>query len=142
MNDGCVSAQEKYGAPKGWLCPDCGVLFMIHPGLPFDHLCDKEIRSGPKESYFAYRLDSNSYVTEFIVFGDHDPDQYVECHMPDDTVHRWDKRREGDLLVFKAPPGYDISRGLGWRFDKRLQYRVEMPDAMLEKFAMRGRVSA
>lgn len=133
--------EEKYGTPRDWTCQDCGTLFKVYPALDFGHICSSQIRGKPKPAYFAYRLDPNSYVTEFVVFGDHDPGQSVESVMPDGTVHRWAKRHEGGLLVFKAPEGYDISKGLGWRFDKRFQYRVEMPDEMLQQFAMRGRKS-
>lgn len=135
---------QKYGVPKEWKCVDCGVMFIVYPGLPFDHACSKHFRGEPKVAYYFYRINpGDDRVAEFCVLNAADPNQYVESHMPDGTVLRWDKRIEGDLLVFKCPAEYDIQRGLGWRYDRRLQVGRILPDEIeLRRLAMRGRVSA
>ena len=95
----------------------------------------------PKPAFYFYRLRDDDFVEEFCVAGAVDPNQFVETLAQDGTPQRWIKRREGDLLVFHPPDGYQGGQGLLWAYDHRLQTGRPMPREELEKQALRMRLS-
>lgn len=99
------------------------------------------MKSDPRTAFYFYRLRADDYVSEFCVANHGDPDQYVETLAPDGTTQRWRKREEGDLLVFTPPDGYAGDQGMIWAYDRRLQRGESMPRVMLERLALRMRVS-
>lgn len=91
--------------------------------------------------YYFYRLKEDDCVREFCVAGAVDPDQYVETLAPDGTPQRWEKRQEGDLLVFHPSDGYAGDQCLLWSYNKSLQRGEAMPREQLEKLALSMRCS-
>lgn len=134
--------EEKYGTPRKWLCPDCGVLFIIYPALePFAHLCDKHIRGLPEPAFYYYQLDSHSGVTELRIENARDPDCTMEIVL-DNAPFRCDKRWQGNTLIFHVPQGYDLTKGVAIKWNRRLQTLKPLPDAEIERRAMGNKVSA
>lgn len=95
----------------------------------------------PPTAWYFYRLKEDDFVQEFCVANAQDPNQFVETFGPDGQMHRWAKRQEGDLLVFRPPDAYHGSQGLGWSYDPKLQRGEPMNREQLERRALRGRVS-
>jgi hypothetical protein len=94
-----------------------------------------------RTAFYFYRV-RDDLVEEFCVANhEGDPRQYVTTLAPDGTEQRWEKREEGDLLVFHPPDGYVSAQGLLWCYDGRLQRGVAMPRARLEKEMLRMRTS-
>ena len=57
-----------------------------------------------------------------------------------ETYQRWDKREEGDRLVFRAPDGY-IGGEVGWCYDHTRQKGVAAPVDVLDREQLRNRKS-
>jgi len=94
----------------------------------------------PRTAYYFYRVrEDDSLIREFCVAGHADPNQYVETLAPDGTLQRWQKREEGDLLVFWPPDGYAGMQGVLWCYDRRLQIGEPMPRPQLERELLRNR---
>lgn len=93
----------------------------------------------PKIARYFYRLKDDRMVT-FCVENACGP-QSVETISRDGLHRKWQSYWEGDLLVFYPPDGADISEGIFWAYDKRLQVAVEYPRAELEKKALGMRAS-
>lgn len=70
-----------------------------------------------------------------------DPNQHVMHMAMDGTQRFWQKREEGDLLIFRSPDDWDGRTGLMWSYDRRLQRGEPMPTAEAERLAMGSRVS-
>lgn len=96
---------------------------------------------GARRCFYFYRL-TNDLVSEFCVANSVDPDQYVETMADDGSMIRWSKRTEGDLVVFRSPDPMLDNRGLFWAYDRRLQIGEPAPRDVLEREALRCRVSA
>lgn len=92
-------------------------------------------------AYYFFRLRDNEVVKEFCVSNAQDPNQYVESTAPDGTKQRWEKRWDGDLLVFRPPDGYAEFQPLGWVYDKQLQDGEATPQELMERLALNMRVS-
>lgn len=142
-----------YGEPANWHCPDCGVLFKVFPGLPFDranHNCAKQ-RDAPKICPCWFRLKDHSRVESFVAMGLVDPaGMTVETHAPDGSIDRWERREENGLHVFYPPKHYRDAefytptdspvRGIIVRGGPhQILKRVPRPDE--EKLALRNRHS-
>lgn len=101
---------SQIGTPTNWLCPDCGVTFILYPELPFDkenHNCAKKRREGPVECPCWWRLRDHMRVESFVVYGLVDPDGLtVETLAPDGSTQVWQRRRENGLDVFYPPKNY------------------------------------
>lgn len=95
----------------------------------------------PRVAYYFYRLKDDDIVSEFCVANAADPHQYVSTLALDGTEQLWQRRDEGDLVIFRPPDGYLGSQGLLWAYDRRLQVGEAMPRAELERYALRHRVS-
>ena len=93
----------------------------------------------PKRARYFYRL-RDDRLTEFCVENACGP-QSVETIARDGQHRKWQSYWEGDLLVFYPPDGADISEGVFWAYDKRLQIAVEYPRAELERKALGMRAS-
>jgi hypothetical protein len=89
-----------------------------------------------RKALYFYRLADDDFVREFCVAGATDPHQTVRTLAPDGSEQRWDRREEGDLLVFRAPDGYAGSQPLLWAYDRRLQLGEAMPRRELESRAL------
>lgn len=100
-----------------------------------------QARSAIPVAFYFYRLRNDNFMKEFCVANAKDPNQYVESRTPDGTLQRWAKRWEGDLLVFTPPDSYD-GGPVGWMYDRRLQLGQMAPRDVLEREALRNRISA
>lgn len=89
---------------------------------------------------YFYRLKDDDLIGEFCVANAADPDQEVETINPDGTMEKWEKRQEGDLLVFRPPSGYS-GGPVCWMYNRNLQIGVAMPREELERQALRCRRS-
>jgi len=98
-----------------------------------------ELIPDPKIARYFYRLKDDRMVT-FCVENASGP-QSVETISRDGQHRKWQSYFEGDLLVFYPPDGADISEGVFWAYDKRLQIAVEYPRAELERKALGMRAS-
>lgn len=109
------------------------------------------LRPEPRKAYYFYRIHraQDNWITEFCVTNhQNDPFQYVETLAFKEglggdigIVHqRWEKREEGDLLVFKAPDGY-LGGAIGWCYDNSLQVGEHMPYDQLDREQLRNQVS-
>lgn len=98
--------------------------------------------TAPRIAWYFYRLNTDDGISEFCVANHQgDPGQFVQSKMPDGSNVVWDRREEGDLLVFRPPDRRLADQGMLWAYDKRLQRGEPMPQAQLEKLALGGRVS-
>jgi hypothetical protein len=95
----------------------------------------------PRIAFYFYRLMRDDFVREFCVANHADPHQTVETLAPDGTHQCWDRREEGDLLIFRPPDGYAGDQGLLWSYDRRLQIGQALPRPALEHEALNGRIS-
>ena len=95
----------------------------------------------PATAHYFYRLKADDFVSEFCVAGAVGPNT-VHTLAPDGSEQPWARREEGDLLVFRPPDGYAGGQGLLWAYDRRLQRGEAMPRPLLERYALRCRVSA
>ena len=93
-----------------------------------------------RQALYWYRIRNDNFIREFCVANSGDPNQYVESMAPDGTRQRWQKRDEGDLIVFTPPDGYD-GGAVGWMYNRRLQRGRMAPRDLLEKQALRMRKS-
>jgi hypothetical protein len=94
----------------------------------------------PRQAWYFYRLKDDNLISEFCVANGADPNQYVETPAPDGSLQRWDKREEGELIVFHPPDGY-FGGPVGWMYDKTIQIGQAMPREELERQALRCRTS-
>ena len=100
--------------------------------------------SKPKTAFYFYRLKDDDFVKEFCVANHADPTQYVETLARDGTLQRWDKREEGDLLVFRPPDSYAGDQPLMWMCNRDLQVVEPLSEErrqLLETEALCRRVS-
>ena len=97
---------------------------------------------GIPTAWYYYRLREDDFVSEFCVANAKDHDQTVETLAPDGSAQLWARRWEGDLLVFHPPDGYAGNQGLVWRYDKRFQRHEPAPREVMEREALRNRVTA
>lgn len=132
---------DKYGTPHNWSCPDCGVLFVLYPALPSNHLCSSEIRYAPEVVYYFFRGNPTSGDTEFCITGQGDPGQSVKVVLLSKDEVKLDGRQQGDLTVFSIPNDWNPSLGILWFYDKRLQTAAPLPDELHQKEALRGRIT-
>lgn len=141
---------QKYGVPKWWACPDCGVRFLVFPALPFDH--EKECRArpahlpSPKVGQFYFVHKPNLEVEKVCIANAYDPtdEQAVTTRAPDGAEQKWAKRWEGDVLAFYPPDGYapfDQTNNPVWRGNKLYQTVVAAPLEVMERMAAGGRKS-
>lgn len=131
----------RYGTPKEWTCPDCGILFIIYPAIPFEHLCSDQIRYAPETVYYFFRGEPSSGRTDFCITYDNDPNQYVEISLTSGDRVRVARTADGDLTVFRLPLDWNPHHGISWSYDKRLQVARKLPEEMHKKEALRGRVT-
>lgn len=145
--------EEKYGTSRDWICPDCGVLFVVYQGLPFDesdHNCKKR-RIAPKVCPCWFRLIDDHRVESFVVDGAPFPEEIsVETLAPDGTKQFWESRREGTRTVFYPPQSYKdaefykatlaVERGALMRAGPR-QILQLIPRPLQEKEALHNRSS-
>ena len=143
---------EKYGTPRQWVCPDCGILFEIYPGgLPLtqdDHNCEKK-RIAPKICPCWWRLIDDHRVESFVVVGLVAPEEMtIETLAPDGTKQFWERRRENGRDVFYPPQCYrdaefakailDVERGALMRPGPKHILEL-VPRPMEEKLALHNR---
>ncbi len=93
----------------------------------------------PNRARYFYRL-RDDRLTEFCVENARGP-QSLETISHDGEHRKWHSYWEGDLLVFYPPDGADVSDGVFWAYDKRLQIGEPYPREELERRALRMRVS-
>ena len=93
----------------------------------------------PNRARYFYRL-RDDRLTEFCVENAHGP-QSLETISRDGAHRNWHSYWEGDLLVFYPPDGADVSEGVFWAYDKRLQVGEPCPREELERRALQMRVS-
>ncbi len=72
-------------------------------------------------AYYFMRMKEDNLVAELCIAGASDPNQTVSTLAPDGTKQFWDKRWEGDLLVFHPPDGYAGDQPLEWHYNKLFQ---------------------
>ena len=128
---------------KPWTCPRCRKTYMILPSLfkTEDHMCDDLVATQPREAYWFERLRNDDYIVEVCVANwQGDPDQVIETKAPDGTIQQWEKRFEGDLMVFKAPDGYS-GGPVGWKYDRRKQRGKMMSMETRARESLSNRVS-
>ena len=132
-----------------WTCPRCGQTQMVYPEIfkTIDHMCNDlegdnfNIKTVKVYiAYWWYRLDDDNFIREFCVANHNDPDQIMVTKAPDGTEQIWDRRVEGDLLVFKAPDGY-FGGPVGWKYDRRKQCGWDLPRNQQERLALKNRLS-
>ena len=95
----------------------------------------------PRTAHYFYRLKDDNLVSQFCVANSGDPNQWVETMAPDGTMQRWQKREEGDLVVFYPPDALASQQVIGWAYNRDLQIGKPMPREELEKLALHHRVS-
>lgn len=93
----------------------------------------------PSKARYFYRL-RDDRLTEFCVQNARGP-QSVETLSPDGNHKKWQSYWEDDLLVFYPPDGADITHGIFWAYDKRLQVGEPCERKDLERLALRMRTS-
>lgn len=108
--------------------------------------CDFQIgghtrKKGATRCWYFYRLREDDFVSEFCVIGSADPNQQVETMAPDGTIQQWEKRKEGNLIVFRPPDGYVGNQGLMWHYDRTLQHGEAAPRDVLEREALNNRLT-
>mgnify|MGYP003394834706 CR=1 FL=1 len=141
---------EKYGTPARWTCPDCGVLFILYPALPFDkdnHNCAKKRGRIPIAKAW-YRLIDDHRVESLVFDGLAFPDDLtVETLSPTGETEFWTRRPENGRDVFYPPKHYtngeffNGERGAIVRPGPRQLFML-IPRPMQEKEALHNRVSA
>jgi hypothetical protein len=126
-----------------WTCPKCHLTYMVYPSLfkwDRDHLCEFKL-SGLRIAYFFYRLTDDNFIGEFCVANYYaDMDQRMETKVPDGSIQLWERRIEGDLMVFHAPDGYD-GGPVGWKYDRRKQVGEHLPWKQMHRYALSSRHS-
>lgn len=132
-----------------YTCPRCGQTQLVYPEIfkTIDHMCadfegDQENIKTVKVqiAYWWQRLNDDNYIKEFCVANHNDPDQTMETPQQSGAMQVWDKRIEGDLLVFKAPDGYN-GGPVGWKYDRRKQCGWDLPHDAQARLAIRNKVS-
>lgn len=99
-------------------------------------------RARPREATYFQRVYADGARIEFCVANwQGDPAQSVVSAGPDGRPREWDRREDGDLLVFTSPDDYDGKTGFLWKYDRRLQVGEKMPQDQAERAAMSNRVS-
>ena len=95
----------------------------------------------PEPTYYFMRIHEgdDNHITEFCVTITDRP-QSAFSVAPDGSRQLWRSYTEGDIVVFVAPDGYS-GGPIGYACDKRLTRLERMPPKMLERYAMRMRVS-
>jgi len=100
----------------------------------------------PQTAYYFCRVHpaAENVILEFCVANSNDPDQVVETlaieNEGGEIFQKWEKRWEGDLLVFKAPDGY-VAGAIGWYYDNSRQRGEHAPWKVLESELLRNRKS-
>lgn len=99
-----------FGTPHVWDCPDCGVRFMVYPGLPFDrenHNCAKKRSNFIPTCICWWVMLDDHRVESFVVEGLPYPDEMsIETLAPDGTKQYWERRQENGRDVFYPPKCY------------------------------------
>lgn len=99
-------------------------------------------RQAPRKALYFQRVYLDGARVEFCVGNwQGDPDQSVVSTGPDGTRRAWDRRQDGDLLVFTSPADWDGVTGFLWRYDPRLQVGEKMPPDQAERAALNNRMS-
>ena len=106
---------------------------------------DRALSEAETALYFIRLSGSaDNIIREFCVCNARDPEQFVETLAIEseggEIYQRWEKRWEGDLLVFKAPDGY-VAGAIGWCYDHTRQKGEHADWQTLERELLRNRKS-
>lgn len=104
------------------------------------------LRSRPRKALYFQRIvggfGTDGRLELCVTNWQGDPDQTVSTLAKDGTSQPWDRREEGDLLVFRPPFDWDRTGLMCWRYDPRRQVTERMDDGQAERMAVNNRVSA
>lgn len=117
-------------------CAKCGLPYPLR--ADYTHVCP-----GPRIFHVFYRLTDDHIIDSFCCVGADatDPLLAVETLAPDGTTQRWAMRREDGMVVFYPPDGYSGGQGMVLRYSKEIQKHQLAPREVLERYALRHRVS-
>lgn len=115
---------------------------MDTPYAPVIGRPSRRVRTPRLARYFQRVVGGYSGQLELCVVNwQGDPDQTVASFTPGGELRQWDKRVEGDFLVFRAPFDWDRTGIMRWHYDPARQATEEMPREEAARLMLGNRVS-